>query len=92
MINSQTRHSGRHLREPKSTTIKDPGTQVFEDLVNRDFTAHAPGRFFVSDIAYLPYGTEGGSYIWRPCWMCVRGVRWVGRSRITCVPSWSWRR
>lgn len=50
---------GVHLRKPKSTTIKDPGAQVFEDLVNRDFTAHAPGRLFVGDITYLPYGTEG---------------------------------
>lgn len=38
---------GVHLRKSKSTTVKDPGAQVFEDLVNRDFTAQAPGQLFV---------------------------------------------
>ncbi len=50
---------GVHLRKPKSTTIKDPGAQVFEDLLNRDFTAAEPGRVFVGDITYLPHSSTG---------------------------------
>lgn len=50
---------GVHLRKPKSTTVKDPGAQVFKDLVNRDFTADEVGSLYVGDITYLPYGNEG---------------------------------
>lgn len=50
---------GVHLRKPKNTTIKDPGAQVFGDLVNRDFSADAPGRVLVGDITYLPHSGAG---------------------------------
>lgn len=49
---------GVHLRRGKRTTIKDPGAQVFPDLIGRDFTAAAPNRRYVGDITYLPYGGE----------------------------------
>ncbi|MGP9489653.1 IS3 family transposase [Glutamicibacter sp. 287] len=50
---------GVHLRRPKSTTVRDPGAQVFKDLVNRDFTSEEVGSLYVGDITYLPYGKEG---------------------------------
>ena len=50
---------GVHLRKPKTTTVKDPGARVFDDLINRDFTAKAPGEIYVGDITYLPYGQKG---------------------------------
>ncbi|MDN5806527.1 MAG: IS3 family transposase [Brevibacterium sp.] len=50
---------GVHLRKPHITTVKDPGAQVFADLVKRDFTAAEVGTTYVGDITYLPYGTEG---------------------------------
>lgn len=50
---------GVHLRKRKITTVEDPGAQVFEDLLNRDVTAEAPGTAYVGDITYLPYGNEG---------------------------------
>lgn len=50
---------GVHLRKPHITTIKDPGAQVFADLVKRDFTADELGTTYVGDITYLPYGSEG---------------------------------
>lgn len=50
---------GVHLRKPHITTVKDPGAQVFADLVKRDFIATEIGTTYVGDITYLPYGTEG---------------------------------
>lgn len=50
---------GVHLPKPKTTTVKDPGAQVFPDLINRDFTAKAPGEAYLGDITYLPYGQKG---------------------------------
>ena len=50
---------GVHLRKPKSTTVPDPEAQVFDDLVQRDFTAEQPGEKYVGDITYLPYGKNG---------------------------------
>lgn len=50
---------GIHLRRGKRTTVKDPGAQVFGDLLGRDFTAEAPNCRYVGDITYLPYGSHG---------------------------------
>ncbi|SMY03362.1 Transposase InsO and inactivated derivatives [Brevibacterium antiquum] len=50
---------GVHLRKPRITTVKDPGAQVFPDLLERDFSASEAGSRYVGDITYLPYGTEG---------------------------------
>jgi len=45
---------------PTTTTPGDPGP--IPDLVNRDFTAEAPGEKMVSDITYIPTG-EGWLYL-----------------------------
>ena len=50
---------GVHLRKPKTTTATDPGAQVFADLINRDFTAGAPGEVYDGDLTYLAYGGKG---------------------------------
>lgn len=50
---------GVHLRKPKATTVKDPGAQVFADLINRDFTAEDTNQVYVGDVTYLPYGEKG---------------------------------
>ncbi|WP_166433064.1 IS3 family transposase [Nesterenkonia salmonea] len=50
---------GVHLRKPKTTTVKDPGAQVFGDLINLEFTAETPGEVYVGDVTYLPYGQKG---------------------------------
>ena len=50
---------GVHLRKPKTTTVKDPGAQVFADLINRDFTAEETNQIYVGDVTYLPYGEKG---------------------------------
>lgn len=49
---------GVHLRKPKTTTVKDPGAQVFADLINRDFTAKDTNQVYVGDVTYLPYGEK----------------------------------
>ncbi|NWO16464.1 MAG: transposase, partial [Corynebacterium sp.] len=41
---------GAHLRKPKTTTVKDPGAQVFDDLINRDFTAEETNQVYVGDV------------------------------------------
>jgi putative transposase len=45
---------------PTTTTPGDPGP--IPDLVNRDFTAHAPGQKMVGDITYIPT-REGWVYL-----------------------------
>ena len=50
---------GLHLRKPKTTTVRDPGAQVFDDLINRDFTAEETNQVYVGDVTYLPYGQKG---------------------------------
>jgi transposase InsO family protein len=45
---------------PTTTTPGDPGP--IPDVVNRDFTAEAPGQKMVSDITYIPTG-EGWLYL-----------------------------
>ncbi len=41
---------------PTTTTPGDPG--LIPDLVNRDFTAEAPGEKMISDITYIPTGED----------------------------------
>ncbi len=40
--------------------MPEPANQVVPDLLQRDFTAHAPNRRYVGDITYLPISTAGG--------------------------------
>ena len=42
------------------TTVPEPANQVVPDLLQRDFTAHAPNRRYVGDITYLPISTAAG--------------------------------
>lgn len=70
---------GVQLRKPKSTTVRDPGAQVFEDLVNRDFTADEVGSLYAGDITYLPYGNEG-KFLYLATVLDVCSRRLVGRS------------
>jgi transposase InsO family protein len=39
-----------------TTTVADPAGAAAPDLVDRDFTAAAPGTKFVGDITYIPTG------------------------------------
>ena len=40
-------------RQWRVTTVSDPGAPAIPDLVNRDFTAAAPGQKMVGDITYI---------------------------------------
>jgi transposase InsO family protein len=44
----------------KRTTVQDPDAAPVDDLVQRDFTADAPGRRLVGDITYIRVGTTFG--------------------------------
>lgn len=50
--------AGLRLRRTVRTTVPEPDDQIVPDLLQRDFTAPAPGRKYVGDITYLPY--DGG--------------------------------
>lgn len=45
------------------TTIPEPSAQVVPDLLNRDFTAPAPGERYVGDITYLPLADGTNLYL-----------------------------
>jgi transposase InsO family protein len=45
------------------TTIPEPSEQKVPDLLNRDFTAHAPNRKYVGDITYLPVADGTNLYL-----------------------------
>ena len=45
--------SGYHKRRKGKTTIRVPGVRVAADLVERNFTAGAPNRWWCADITYL---------------------------------------
>jgi putative transposase len=55
---------------PTTTTPGDPGP--IPDLVNRDFTADAPGHKMVSDITYIPTA-EGWLYLATVIDCCTKG-------------------
>ncbi|MFB4320726.1 IS3 family transposase [Actinomadura sp. 21ATH] len=46
--------AGLRLRRKMRTTVPDPDAAPVPDLLQRDFTADAPGRRYVGDITYLP--------------------------------------
>lgn len=54
-------HPGRK-RSTRSITIADPAAGDTPDLINRDFTATAPGHKLVGDITFIPTG-EGWLYL-----------------------------
>ncbi|PJI95188.1 transposase InsO family protein [Luteimicrobium subarcticum] len=41
------------------TTVPEPANQLVPDLLQRDFTAHAPNHRYVGDITYLPISAAG---------------------------------
>jgi len=45
------------------TTVPEPSDQKVPDLLNRDFTAHAPNRRYVGDITYLPLADGSNLYL-----------------------------
>ena len=45
------------------TTIPEPSGQKVPDLLNRDFTADAPGQRYVGDITYLPLADGTNLYL-----------------------------
>ncbi|MEH0516709.1 IS3 family transposase [Streptomyces sp. B21-079] len=46
--------AGISPRRSKSFTRRDPHADVAPDLVQRDFTAHAPNRLWVTDLTMIP--------------------------------------
>lgn len=54
---------GIRLRKRVRTTIPEPAEQTVPDLVNRDFTADEPSRFYVGDITYLPLADGRNWYL-----------------------------
>lgn len=44
------RHPGLYRRRRHGCTVRDPDAQPSTDLVNRQFTADAPNRLWVTDI------------------------------------------
>ncbi len=70
---------------PATTTPGDPGP--IPDLVNRDFTAEAPGQKMVSDITYIPT-KEGWLYLATVIDCCTRaciGYAMAGHLRTELV-------
>ena len=45
---------GVHRRRRRRTTVRSPKAAVAPDLVQRNFTASAPGQLLVADISYIP--------------------------------------
>ena len=78
---------GVRRRRRVRTTRPAEGAQRPEDLVERDFTADAPNRLWVADLAYVATWA-GVAYVCRR-----RRVqpddRRLARSRRTCAPRWS---
>ena len=70
------------------TTIADKLATRPEDLVDRDFTADAPNRLWVSDLTYVPTWNGMGC-------MCVSSsthshdALWGGVLPAICEPQWS---
>jgi putative transposase len=52
---------GLYRRRRRGCTVRDPDAQACPDLVNRDFTADEPNRFWITDITEHPTG-EGKVY------------------------------
>ena len=52
---------GLYRRRRQGCTVRDPDADPFPDLVNRDFTADAPNRLWITDITEHPT-TEGKVY------------------------------
>jgi putative transposase len=50
---------GLYRRRRRGCTVRDPAAQPATDLVNREFTVHAPNRLWVTDITEHP--TEEGT-------------------------------
>jgi transposase InsO family protein len=55
--------AGIRLRRRVRTTVPDPDGQLVPDLLERDFTAHAPNMKYVGDITYLPCGAGQFLYL-----------------------------
>ncbi|PVU81405.1 IS3 family transposase [Cellulomonas sp. WB94] len=55
--------AGIRLRRRVRTTVPDPDGQLVPDLLERDFTAHAPNTKYVGDITYLPCGAGQFLYL-----------------------------
>nr|WP_157570734.1 IS3 family transposase [Microtetraspora malaysiensis] len=55
--------AGLRLRKKVRTTVSEPSHQKVPDLLQRDFTAPAPGRRYVGDITYLPLADGGFLYL-----------------------------
>jgi putative transposase len=52
---------GLYRRRRRGCTVRDPNGEAFPDLVNRDFTADAPNRLWLTDITEHPTN-EGKVY------------------------------
>jgi putative transposase len=52
---------GLYRRRRRGCTVRDPSGEAFPDLVNRDFTADAPNRLWLTDITEHPTN-EGKVY------------------------------
>ncbi len=55
--------AGYVKRRRVRTTVPEPADQVVPDLLNRDFTAAAPGQRYVGDITYLPLADGTNLYL-----------------------------
>lgn len=69
---------GANLRKKKRTTIRDQGARVFDDLVDRDFTAEGCNELYIGDITYLPCGK--GEFLYLATVIDVHSRRLVGYS------------
>ena len=54
---------GYQKKRRVKTTIPEPSQQVVPDLLERDFTAEAPGLRYVGDITYLPIADGTNLYL-----------------------------
>ena len=79
-------------KRPRTTVPAPAGQPRPSDLLERDFTATAPGGRWVADITYVD--TASGFVTPHSSPTCFPAASWGGRSRIRCalsLPSMPWR-
>ena len=73
----------------RSKNGRRPGPPVHDDHVQRQFTAAAPNRLWLTDITEHPTG-EGKLYLKRGTRTCTPGGSWATPWPAACTPRWPW--
>ena len=75
-------------RKKPRTTVPGAAGERPADLLDRDFTAPAPGRRWVADITYVPTACGFAYTAFVTDLFPARSS--AGRSLTTCAPAWLW--